>query len=107
MLLRDASCVHFPQAAAHLWLSLPAAASEADTYHTGLAGLCLSLLDPGLNIYLEYGNGGAGWITNHQRLHTIRILGIWESVFGQSSGRLRAVGMFGCLPAHPFSATVP
>lgn len=82
------------QVGADLWLCLPAAVNASDEYHAQLAALVLQRLDTQRRVFLEYGNGGAGWITGHQRLHTVRILDIWEAAWGPDSARL--VGVGGC-----------
>lgn len=78
-------------AAASPWLSLPGAANDSDSYHLGLSRYVLDYLDPGLNVYIEFGSGGPGWMTSILADNTVRISKIWRSVWSSPANSKRLV----------------
>jgi hypothetical protein len=51
------------QVGAAPFFSMPVAANASDTYLTGMAAAVAASLAPGLQVFIEFGQGGPGWMT--------------------------------------------
>ncbi|KXZ45525.1 hypothetical protein GPECTOR_53g111 [Gonium pectorale] len=79
---------------ASMWVSLPRAANESDSYAYGMVYYIATNLAPSLRLTVEYSTDGPGWITSHQAANT-QLLGTvarqaWADA-GRPRGALRLV----------------
>ena len=59
------------------WFSLPVAVDDSDEYANKFARYVAGNLDPSLNVYIEFGNEGPGWMS--QTLVSTKEVEVWGS----------------------------